>query len=68
MPAIRRNLIFVTILGQKGYSTSLKDIVVIKKDKTFICFGTIIDGLYIATSDAYELNNFVLESNSHVLP
>ena len=68
VPAIRRNLIFVTILGQQGYSTSLKDIVVIKKDKTFICFGTIIDGLYIATSDAYELNNFVLESNSHVLP
>ena len=66
--AIHRNLIFVTILGQQGYSTSLKDIVVIKKDKTFICTGTIIDGLYIVTLDAYELKNSVLDSNSHVLP
>ena len=68
VPAIRRNLISITVLGQQGYSTSLKDIVVIKKDKTFICTGTIIDGLYIVTLDAYELKNSVLESNSHVLP
>jgi hypothetical protein len=68
VPVIRRNLISITVLGQQGYSTSLKDIVVIKKDKPFIYTGTIIDGLYIVTLDAYELKNSVLESNSHVLP
>ena len=32
----------------------------------FICFGNIVDGLYILTSDKYELYNSELDNNSHV--
>ena len=32
----------------------------------FIYFGNIVDGLYILTSDKYELYNSELDNNSHV--
>ena len=49
-----------------GYCVILKDNVVIKKAKVFICSGNIIDGLYILTIDKHELYNFELYNNSHV--
>ena len=47
VPNVRRNLIFATYLGRHGYCVILKDNVVIKKDKVFICSDNIVDGLYI---------------------
>ena len=32
----------------------------------FICFGNIVDALYILTPDKYELYNSKLDNNSHV--
>ena len=32
----------------------------------FICFGNILDVLYILTLDKHELYNFELDNNSHV--
>ena len=47
VPNVRRNLIFATYLGKHGYYVILKDNVVTKKDKVFICSGYNVDGLYI---------------------
>ena len=66
VPNVHRNLISATYLGKLGYYVILKDNVVIKKDKVFICSGNIVDGLYILTPDKCELYNFELDSNSHV--
>ena len=66
VPNVRRDLIFVTYLGKHGYCVILKDNVVIKKDKVLICFGNIVEGLYILTPDKHELYNFELDNNSHV--
>ena len=63
---VRRNLISSTYLGKHGYCVILKDNVVIKKGKVFICFGNIVDGLYILTLDKHELYNSKLDNNSHV--
>ena len=63
---VRRNLISATYLGKHGYCVILKDNVVIKKDKVFICFSNIVDGLYILTSDKHELYNSKLDNDSHV--
>ena len=66
VPNVRRNLISATYLGKHGYCVILKDNVVIKKGKVFICSGNIMDGLYILTSDKHELYNSELDNNSHV--
>ena len=63
---VRKNLISVTYLGKHGYCVILKDNVVIKKGKVFICYGNIVDGLYILTPDKHELYNSELDNNSHV--
>ena len=61
-----KNLIFATYLSKHGYCVILKDNVVMKKDKVFIYFGNIVDGLYILTLDKYELYNYELDKDSHV--
>ena len=66
VPNVRRNLISATYLGKHKYYVILKDNVVIKKDKVFICSGNIVDGLYILNPDKHELYNFELDHNSHV--
>ena len=66
VPNVRRNLIFATYFGKHGYYVILKDNVEIKKDKMFIYFGNIEDGLYILTPDKHELYNSELDNNSHV--
>ena len=66
VPNVRRNLISATYLGKHGYCVILKDNVVKKQDKVFICFVNIVDGLYILTLDKHELYNFELDNNSHV--
>ena len=66
VPNVRRNLIFATYLGKHGYCVILKDNVVIKKGKVFICSGNIVDGLYIITPDKHELYNSELDNNAHV--
>ena len=66
VPNIRRNLISATYLDKHGYCVILKDSVVIKKDKVFICSGNIVDGLYILTPDKHELYNSKLDNDSHV--
>ena len=64
VPNIHRNLISATYLGKHGYCVILKDNVVIKKGKMFICSGNIVDGLYIPNK--HELYNYELDNNSHV--
>ena len=66
IPNVRRNLISTTYFGKYGYCVILKDNVVIKKDKVFIYFGNIVDGLYILTPDKHELYSSELDNNSHV--
>ena len=66
VPNVRRNLISATYLGKHGYCVILKDNVVIKKDKIFICSGNIVDGLYIITPNKHELYNSELDNNSLV--
>ena len=66
VPNVRRNLISATYLGKHGYCVILKDNVVIKKNKVFICSGNMVDGLYILTPDKHVLYNFKLDNNSHV--
>ena len=66
VPNIRRNLIFATYLGKHGYCVILRDHVVIKKGKMFICSANIVDILYILTSDKYELHNSELDNDYHV--
>ena len=66
VPNVRRNLISATYLGKHGYYVILKDNVVIKKDKVFICYGNIVDGLYILIPNKHELYNFELDNDSHV--
>ena len=63
---VRKNLVSATYLGKHGYCVILKDNVVIKKGKVFICYGNIVDGLYILTPDKHELYNSELDNNSHV--
>ena len=46
-PSIRRNLISVSCLAFYGYSVSFNKLVVIKKNKSFICSGTLVDNIYI---------------------
>ena len=66
VPNIRRNLIFATYLGKHGYCVILRDNVVIKKGKMFICSANIVDILYILTSDNHELYNSELDNDYHV--
>ena len=66
VPNIRRNLIFATYLGKHGYCVILRDNVVIKKGKMFICSANIVDILYILTSDKHELYNSKLDNDYHV--
>ena len=66
VPNVCRNLISIGYLGRQGYDVILKDNVVIKKDKVFICFGNIVDDLYILIPDKHELYNSELDNNSHV--
>ena len=66
VPNVHRNLISTTYLGRHGYCVILKDNIVIKKDKVFICFGNIVNGLYIITPHKHELYNSELDNNSHV--
>ena len=66
VPNVHRNLIYATYLGKYGYYVFLKDNVVIKNDKLFICSGNNVDGLYILTPDKHELYNSELDHNSHV--
>ena len=66
VPNVCRNLISTAYLGRQGYDVILKDNVVIKKDKVFICFGNIVDDLYILIPDKHELYNSELDHNSHV--
>ena len=66
LPNVHRNLISATYLGRHGYCVILKENVVIKKDKVFICSGNIAYGLYIITPDKHELYIFELDNNSHV--
>ena len=66
VPNIRRNLISATYLGKHRYYVILKNNVVIKKGKMFICSGNIVDGLYILTPDKHELYNSELDHNTHV--
>ena len=57
VPNVCRNLISATYLGKHGYCVILKDNVVIKKAKVFICSSNIVDGLYVLTPDKHELYN-----------
>ena len=66
VPNVRRNLISTTYLGKHEYYVILKDNVIIKKDKVFICFDNIVDDLYILTLDKHKLYNSELNHNSHV--
>jgi hypothetical protein len=67
VPNICRNLIYVTCLGKCGYTSILRDTVIIKKANLFISFGIIIDDLYIITPDSFVVNNFVLEPTQNAL-
>ena len=47
VPSIRRNLISVSSLVKDGYSVLFNDYVIINLNKSFICYSTLVDNLYI---------------------
>ena len=67
VPFIRRNLISVSRSVDNEYSVYFSNLVVIKLNKRFICFGTLVDGLYIVNhiSHTLQLNEM---NNINTLP
>ena len=62
VPLMRRNLILVSKLSNKGYSFTFGTEVVIKRNGSFICSGIKSNGLYMITpsvsdESVMELNN-----------
>ncbi len=54
-------------MGKCGYTSILRDTLIIRKGNLFIYYGIIVDGLYIIIYDSYVLNNYVLEPTHHSL-
>ena len=62
VPLMRRNLILVSKLSNKGFSFTFGTKVVIKRNRSFICSGIKSNGLYVITlsvsdESMMELNN-----------
>ena len=62
VPAIKRNLISVSMLLNKGYSINFGSEVVIKKNGSFICSGSLSNGLFLVTPVSYETQRMELDS------
>ena len=65
VPLMRRNLISISELSNKGYSFTFGTEVVIKRNGSFKCFGIKSNGLYVITPNVFddsimELNNSIV--------
>ena len=65
VPNLRRKLIYVSKLIDKGFTISFANEVIIKRNNFFICFGVETNALYVITPIAsnkhhMELNNSVV--------
>ena len=65
VPLMRRNLISVSELSNKGYSFTFGTEVIIKRNGSFICSGIKSNGLYVITQSVsdesmMELNNSIV--------
>ena len=67
VPSIRRNLISVSSLVKDGYSVLFNDYVIIKLNKRFTYFGTLMNNLYIINLVSPSLQQNEL-NNTNVLP
>ena len=65
VPNLRRDLIYVSKLVNKGFSVNFANEFIIKRNNLFICFGVETNGLYVITpivsnKHDLELNNSVV--------
>ena len=67
VPSIIRNLILVSSLVKDGYSVLFNDYVIIKLNKRFICFSTLMNNLYIIKPVSLSLQQNEL-NNTNVFP
>lgn len=63
VPAVRGNLILVQCIGRNGYTIILNDNILIKKDKLFIYYVTIMNGLCFFFPNNYNINNSKVEKS-----
>lgn len=73
VPSFRKNLISVSKLFKDGYSVSFDNKVIIRKNKHFICSGTLVGNLYLisltpSTMQSMEINNTSSNSNKRKEP
>lgn len=62
-----KTFISVHFLGRSGYTIILKNNILVKNDKAFICSGTAMNGLYLFFLDNYCINHSRLKTSKQVL-
>ena len=67
-PSIRRNLISVSSLVNNGYSFHFGTEVSIKRNGSFICSGTLSNGLYLINHCTQESSKMELNNSLVVVP
>lgn len=60
MPKFKRNLVAVSCLFQHGLTVQFNSPVSTRSKSLFICFGTLLNGLYFLSPISYDIN--VIES------
>ena len=68
VPLMRRNLILVSELSNKGYSFTFRTEVVIKRNGSFICSGIKSNGLYVITPSVSDESMMELKSSMVTVP
>ena len=65
---MRRNLISVSELSNKGYSFTFGTEVVIKRNGSFICSGIKLNGLYVITPNISDESMMELNNSMVTIP
>ena len=65
---MRSNLISVSELSKKGYSFTFGTEVVIKRNGSFICSGTKLNGLYLITPSVSDESMMELNNSMVIVP
>ena len=68
VPSMRRNLISVSELSNKGFSFSFGTEVVIKGNGSFICSGIESNGLYVITLNVTDESMMELNNSMVTIP
>lgn len=63
VPAVHGNLILVQCIGRNGYTIILNNNILIKKDKLFMYYVTIMNGLCFSFPNNCNINNSKVEKS-----